>query len=87
MTPIRNQVLCKPFPSDEFTEGGLIVPDSVKKPSNKMRIVSVGNGTKDRPMTFKKGDIGFRVQDWGCEVMVDGELHFLMSSDAILAKE
>lgn len=79
-------MLVKPFPSEEVTAGGIFVPESAREVSNKVLVVSVGNGTKEKPMTFKKGDIGYRVKDWGTEVMVDGELHFLLDSDSILAK-
>lgn len=85
MIPIRSQVLVKPFPSDEISEGGIFVPESARKVSNKVRIVKVGNGTKDKPMRLKEGDVGYRVQDWGCDVLIDGELHFLLDQDAILA--
>lgn len=87
MTPVRNQILVKPFPPDEMTEGGLYVPDSVKKPSDKVHIVKVGNGTKDKPMKLKEGQTGFRVHEWGCPVMIENELHFIMDMDAILAVE
>lgn len=84
MTPIRNQILFKPFPPDEVTEGGIFVPESARRINNKGAIVKVGNGTKDRPMTLKPGDIGIRVYEWGQEVVIDGELHFIMDSGAIL---
>lgn len=87
MTPIRTQVLVKPFPSEEVSEFGIIVPESVRKPSNKVMVVKVGNGTKDKPMKLKEGQTGFRVKDWGCEVLISGELHFIMDQDAILAIE
>lgn len=85
MQPIRNQILVKPFPSDSITEGGLIVPDSVKKPSNKVTVIKVGNGTKEKPMRLKAGDVGHRVKDWGLEILIEGELHYIMDSDAIIA--
>lgn len=84
--PIRNQVLVKPFPGDEISAGGILVPESVRKPSNKGTIVAVGNGTKEKPMNLKAGDIGFRVQEWGEPILIQGELHYLMDSDSILAK-
>lgn len=86
MQPIRNQILAKPFPPDTVTEGGLIVPQSAMKVSNKVEIISVGNGTKDRPMKLRKGDVGFRVQDWGQEIEINGQLHFIMDMDAVIAK-
>lgn len=85
ITPIRNLILVKPCPSDDVTEGGLIIPDSVKKPSNKVEIIKVGNGTKEKPMRLKEGQIAYRVQDWGCPIEIEGGLYFIMDSDAILA--
>jgi chaperonin GroES len=85
MTPIRNQVLVKPFPADEISEGGIFVPESARKVSNKVKIVSVGGGTNARPMKLKTGQTGYRVQGWGCDILVDGELHFIMDMDAIIA--
>lgn len=85
MTPIRTQVLVKPFPSDEISEGGILVPESAREVSNKVLIVKVGNGTVNKPMNLKPGETGFRVKGWGREVLVEGEQHFLMDQDAILA--
>tara|TARA_R110000868_G_scaffold27075_1_gene103468 strand:- start:191 stop:454 length:264 start_codon:yes stop_codon:yes gene_type:complete len=87
MTPIRSQILVKPFSSDEISEFGIIVPESARRPSNKVKVVKVGNGTKYKPMKLKEGQTGYRVKDWGCEVLVNGELHFLMDQDAIIAIE
>lgn len=87
MKPIRTQILAKPYPSDEISEGGIFVPESARTPSNKLKIVAVGNGTKDKPMKLRAGQTGYRVKDWGCEVLVNGELHFIMDQDAILAVE
>lgn len=74
-------VIVKPYPSSEFSEGGLIVPDSVKKPSNKVSIVSVG----DRVTKVKEGQSGFRVKSWGHDVLINNELHFIMDQSAIIA--
>ena len=87
MKPIRTQVLVKPFPSEEKSEGGIFVPDTAKKPSNKVKVVAVGNGFKNKPMLLKEVQTGFRVQDWGQEVLIDGELHFLMEQSAIIAAQ
>lgn len=85
MTPIRNQILFKPFPPDEISAGGIFVPESAREVNNKGMIVKVGAGTKIRPMKLKEGDIGFRVKDWGTDVLINGELHFLMEDTAIIA--
>lgn len=83
--PIRSQVLVKPFAPDEVSEGGIFIPENARKVSNKVLIVAVGNGVKDKPMRLKSGMIGYRVKDWGMDVMVDGELHFIMDQEAIIA--
>jgi chaperonin GroES len=83
--PIRDNILVKPFDADNISEGGIIVPDSAKKPSNKVMIVAVGNGTGKKPMKLKPGMVGYRTKDWGLEVIWDNELHYLMNDEAILA--
>lgn len=85
MKPIRTQVLVKPFPSDEISTGGIFVPESAREISNKVEIIEVGAGTKDKPMNLSPGQVGFRVKAWGHPVFINGELHFLMDQDAILA--
>lgn len=85
MTPILNQVLVKPFPSDEISEGGIFVPENARAVSNKVKVISVGTGTPKKPMGLKPGDTGYRVKDWGQEILIDNELHFLMDSSAIIA--
>lgn len=83
--PIRNQVLVKAFKEDEVSAGGIIVPESLRKYGCRVEIIDVGSGTKNRPMKLKKGEIGFRVKDWGVPVEDNGELYYLMDDKAILA--
>jgi co-chaperonin GroES (HSP10) len=86
MQPIRDQVLVKPFMIEGQTENGIIIPDSFKKESNKVKIVAVGNGTAKSKMKLQAGQIGFRVKDWkGNEVQIEGETYYLMNQDSILA--
>ncbi len=85
MKPIRKKILVKPFPADEESEGGIFVPLSAREISNKVLIVEVGNGTKDEPMRLKKGMVGFRVKNWGEEIIINGEKHYMMDQSAILA--
>lgn len=87
MTPISNQILFKPFQPEEITMGGLFVPDSCKEIPDRGIIVKTGRGTKQNPMRLKEGMIAHRVHKWGQEVIIDGELYFLMDEAAILAVE
>lgn len=87
ITPIRTQILFKPFPPPELTEGGLIVPDSVKKINNKGTIVKVGSGIEGKPMRLKEGQVGYRVKDWGEAIIENNETYFLMDMSAIICLE
>lgn len=85
MQPVLHNVLVKPFAGSDISEGGLFIPDSVKKPSNKVMIVAVGSGTPKRPMKLKPNTIGYRVKSWGEPVEIDGELYYIMNQAAIIA--
>ncbi len=87
MTPIRNEILFKPFPSDEFSMGGIFVPLSAREISDRGTIIKTGRGTEKKPMKLKVGMIAHRVKNWGQEVIIDNELYFLMDASAILAVE
>ena len=80
MKPILKNILFKPFPSDNV-KNGIIVPESFKEINNKGTVVEIGN----KVTKLKKGDIGFRVKDWGTEIIIGGEKHYLMDESAILA--
>lgn len=82
MRAIKNKVLFKPLPADEISEGGIYVPETARKVSNKGVLVSVGENVK----SFKEGDVCFRVKDWGQEYIIEGEKHYLMEANTILAK-
>lgn len=87
INPIGENILVKPFESDNISAGGILIPDSMKRPSNKVKIVAVGGGTLQRPMRFKGGEIAYRVQNWGEPLIIDGELHYLLNQSAIIATE
>jgi len=83
--PIKNNILVRLFESPEITDGGLIVPESCRKDSDKVQVIEVGSGTTKRPMKLKKGDIGFRVHAWGTPVEENGNTYYIMDETAIIA--
>lgn len=87
MTPIKSQILFKPFAPKDVSESGLFIPESARQTRDKGTIVKVGRGTEKKPMRLKEGMIGYRVKSWGTEVIIQGEQHFLMDEAAILAVE
>jgi chaperonin GroES len=83
--PLHEKVLVKPFPPEEVTSGGIIVPDSVKERPSKGTVIAVGKGTPERPMYLKKGQVVFHVKLAGVKLEIDGEEHFLMRDTDCLA--
>lgn len=83
--PIRNQVLIKLFSGDNKSSGGIIVPENFRAESNKGKVIACGKGTKDRPMQFKSGDVVFRVQGHGEPLDIQGDRHYMMDQNTILA--
>lgn len=87
MQTIGNQILFKPFPSDEVTESGFFVPENAREISDKGIIVQVGKGSPKRPMKLREGQTAYRVHQWGEAVFINNELHFIMDEKAIIASE
>jgi len=88
MKVVKQNVLVKPFKSDEKSTGGIYVPESARQVNNKMIVVAVGEGSAKNPMRLKPGDVVFRVKDAGrdAEFIIDGESHFVMPQSYFLAK-
>lgn len=87
MKPIRNNVLIKPFPPDEISEGGIFVPLSARKENNRATVIAVGDGTAGKKMKLRVGQIVHRVKEWGTPVDIDGERHYILDQAAIIATE
>lgn len=83
--PLLSKVLIRPFPSDEETQGGILVPMTARERNNKATIVSVGNGTKKRPMGYKAGDVIHHIKDCGTELIENGDKLFIIDDVDILA--
>lgn len=87
MTPIKNQIVFKPLPSEEKSDSGFYIPENARAVNNKGVIVKVGEGTTKNPMRLKEGVIAYRTKDWGEPFFENNELFFLMDENAILATE
>lgn len=85
--PVLDQILVKPFAPSDKSEGGIIVPDSCKKRSNKALVLAVGKGTKLFPMVLKEGMTVYNIKDCGDRIIHDGEDYYLMKQSYVLAYE
>jgi chaperonin GroES len=53
--PLADRVLVEPAPAETKTSGGIIIPDTAKEKPMRGKIVAVGNGKPDEPLTVKAG--------------------------------
>jgi chaperonin GroES len=84
MKPINDRVVVKPFPAEEKTTGGIIIPDTVQEKPQKGEIVAVGPGKDDNAMTVKIGDTVLYGKYGGQDLSYEGVDYLIMREDDIL---
>ena len=83
--PLADRVLVAPDEAEEKTASGIIIPDTAKEKPQKGKIVAVGNGKPDEPLTVKVGDAVLYGKYSGSEISVDGNDYLMMRESDILA--
>jgi len=81
--PLADRVLIEPAPAEQVTASGIIIPDTAKEKPLKGKVVAVGTGKTDEPMTVKVGDMVIYGQYSGTELKVDGETLLIMRESDI----
>jgi chaperonin GroES len=76
--PLADRVLVEPAPAEQTTASGIIIPDSAKEKPLQGKIIAVGGGKKDEPMTVKVGDEVLYGQYSGTEIKLDGNTYLIM---------
>jgi chaperonin GroES len=85
VTPLHDRVIVEAAPAEEKTSSGIIIPDTAKEKPQRGKIVAVGNGKKDEPMTVKVGDTVLYGKYSGTEVQIDGKDYLIMRESDIFA--
>ncbi|MGI2298438.1 co-chaperone GroES [Candidatus Cardinium hertigii] len=83
--PLADRVLVEPAAAEEKTAGGIIIPDSAKEKPQKGKVVAVGPGKKDEPITVKVGDHVLYGKYSGTELHIDGISYLIMKESDIYA--
>jgi chaperonin GroES len=83
--PLADRVLVEPSAAETKTSGGIIIPDTAKEKPMRGKIVAVGNGKPDEPMTVKVGDTVLYGKYAGTELTVDGKEYLIMRESDIYA--
>ncbi|MCB9224287.1 MAG: co-chaperone GroES [Crocinitomicaceae bacterium] len=78
LKPLADRVLIEPAPAEEKTASGIIIPDTAKEKPLQGKVVAVGPGKKDEPMTVKAGDSVLYGQYSGTEIKLDGKTYLIM---------
>jgi chaperonin GroES len=83
--PLADRVLVEPAPAEEKTASGLIIPDTAKEKPQRGKIVAVGTGKKDEPLTVKEGDSVLYGKYSGTEITIEGKEYLIMRESDIFA--
>ena len=83
--PLADRVLVEPAAAETKTSSGIIIPDTAKEKPQKGKIVAVGPGTKENPVTVKVGDVVLYGKYSGTELNHEGNDYLIMKENDILA--
>lgn len=83
--PLADRVVVEAAAAEEKTASGIFIPDTAKEKPQKGKVVAVGNGKKDEPMTVKVGDTVLYGKYAGTEINVDGTDVLIMRESDIFA--
>ena len=90
LKPLADRVLIKVEEEETKTMGGILLPDTAQKKSQKGVVVAVGSGKmteegKRLPLEVKEGDEVLFAKYSGTEIEDKGEKYLLLSERDILA--
>jgi chaperonin GroES len=85
LKPLADRVIVEVAPAEEKTKSGIIIPDTAKEKPQKGKVVAVGTGKKDEPMTVKAGDTVLYGKYSGTEITVEGKEYLIMRESDIFA--
>ena len=83
--PLADRVLVESAAAEEKTASGIIIPDTAKEKPQRGRVVAVGNGKKDEPLTVKEGDEVLYGKYAGTEITYEGREYLIMRESDIFA--
>ena len=83
--PLADRVLVEPAMAEEKTAGGIIIPDTAKEKPQRGKVVAVGPGKKDEPLTVKVNDQVLYTKYAGTELTLEGKDYLIMRESDIVA--
>lgn len=83
--PLADRVLVESAAAEEKTASGIIIPDTAKEKPQRGKVVAVGTGKKDEPLTVKAGDSVLYGKYAGTEITIEGKEYLIMRESDIFA--
>jgi len=83
--PLADRVLIEPAAAETTTASGIIIPDNAKEKPQKGKVVAVGDGKKDEPLTVKVGNTVLYGKYSGTELKFEENDYLIMREADILA--
>jgi chaperonin GroES len=82
--PNEDRILVEAMEAGNKTTSGIYIPDSAKEKPQSGKVIAVGEGSKDKPVTVKKGDQIVYGKYSGTEITIDGKEYLIMRSTDVL---
>tara|TARA_B100000902_G_C27034133_1_gene776013 strand:+ start:284 stop:553 length:270 start_codon:yes stop_codon:yes gene_type:complete len=83
--PLADRVLIEPSAAETKTASGIIIPDTAQEKPQKGKVVAVGPGTKESPITLKVGDNILYGKYSGTELKHNESDYLIMKESDVLA--
>jgi chaperonin GroES len=84
--PLADRVLIEPISVEDKTKSGIILPDTADKERPEQgKVIAVGPGQPDKPMSVKKGDVVIFTKYGPNEIKIDNKEYLIAKEEDILA--
>jgi chaperonin GroES len=81
--PNEDRVLVEAAAAEVKTASGLFIPDTAKEKPQQGKVIAIGDGLKDKPVTVKVGDKVLYGKYSGTEVTLEGKEYLIMRNSDI----
>jgi chaperonin GroES len=83
--PLADRVIIQVSSPEEKTKSGIIIPDTAKEKPQEGKVIAVGTGKKDEPITVKVGDSVLYGKYAGTEITHEGKEYLILRESDIFA--
>ncbi|TDM00255.1 MAG: co-chaperone GroES [Flavobacteriaceae bacterium] len=83
--PLADRIIVEPAAAETKTASGIIIPDSAKEKPQQGKVVAVGPGSKDNPVTLKVGDTVLYSKYGGTDLKWENTDYLIMRESDVLA--